>query len=55
MIVAENDRVMNTAIRMRSSYDARSLELLSKVLTKNYKGRAINSMLAVDIISDIHR
>lgn len=55
MIVAENDRVMNTAIRMRSSYDPKSLEMLSKILTREYKGRSINSMLAVDIINDIHR
>ena len=39
MIVARNGRVVNTALRLKSGYEPESLELLSKVLTKNYSGR----------------
>ncbi len=55
MIVAENDRVTNTALRLRTSYDPDSLELLSKILTHNYRGRTISSVLTVNIIDDINK
>lgn len=54
MIVANNDKVTNTAIKLNTPYAPESLELLSKVLTHNYRGRKISSVLTVDIIDDIH-
>ncbi len=55
MIVAESGDVMNTAIRLKSPYDADSLELLSKVMTKKYRGRPISSVLTMNIVDDIER
>ena len=55
MIVARNGHVVNTALRLKNGYEPDSLELLSKVLTKNYSGRSMSSMLTVDIIDDINR
>ncbi len=55
MIVAKNGRVVNTALRLKNGYDPDSLELMSKVLTRSYRGRSMSSMLTVDIIEDINR
>ncbi len=55
MVVSQNDRVTNTAIRLKNKYDPSSLELLSKILTYNYRGRTITSILTVNIIDDIHK
>jgi heat-inducible transcriptional repressor len=55
MIVAESGNVMNTAIRLKTPYDADSLELLSKVMTKKYRGRPISSVLTMNIVEDIER
>ncbi len=53
MIVAESGKVMNTAVRLKSQYDPKTLELLSKVLTHNYRGRSLSSILTLDIIKDL--
>ncbi len=53
MIVAESGKVTNTAFKLKTPYDPSSLELLSKVLTHNYRGRSLSSLLTMDIIKDI--
>ena len=55
MIVAESGKVTNTAVRLKSMYDPRSLELLAKVLTHNYRGRSLSSILTLDIIKDLEK
>lgn len=52
MIVAENGKVSNTALKIRTSYTRESLEFLSKSLTFNYKGKKISDILTSDIIND---
>ena len=53
MIVAESGKVTNTAVRLKSQYNPKTLELLSKVLTHNYRGRSLSSILTLDIIKDL--
>ena len=53
MIVAESGKVTNTAVRLKSQYDPKTLELLSKVLTHNYRGCSLSSILTLDIIKDL--
>jgi heat-inducible transcriptional repressor len=53
MIVAESGKIVNTAIKLRDGYDVESLQLLSKVMTHNYKGRSISKILTLNIIKDI--
>ena len=53
MIVAESGKVTNTAVRLKSQYDPKTLELLSMVLTHNYRGRSLSSILTLDIIKDL--
>ena len=55
MIVAENGKITNTALKMRTPYDPESLELLSKVMTHNYRGRSLSSIVTMNIIEDIQR
>lgn len=52
MLVAENGKVLNKAIRLTESYTDENLELMSKVMTHNYKGKTISSIMAADIIKD---
>lgn len=55
MIVAESGKITNTAVRLKTEYDPRQLELLSKVLTHNYKGHRLTSILTLDIIKDMEK
>ncbi|MCI8284161.1 MAG: heat-inducible transcription repressor HrcA [Firmicutes bacterium] len=55
MIVAENGKITNTALRLKTQYNPETLELLSKVLTHNYKGKSLSSLLTLDIINDIEK
>ena len=55
MIVAESGKVTNTVVRLREEYDPRQLELLSKVMTHNYKGKLLTSLLTLDIIEDVEK
>ncbi len=52
MLVAENGKVLNKAIRLTEKYKEENLELMSKVMTHNYKGKTISSIMAADIITD---
>ncbi|MCR4601109.1 MAG: heat-inducible transcriptional repressor HrcA [Clostridia bacterium] len=55
MIVAESGKITNTALRLRTEYDPESLQLMSKVLTHNYKGRTLSSIVTMNIIDDIQK
>ncbi len=49
MIVAEGGRVMNRAIRLTVPYRESDLELMSKVMTHNYMGMSLSTVLQSDI------
>jgi len=53
MIVTESGKVSNTVLRLRSGYDDRKLEILSKMLTYNYRGKELSSILTLDIIKSV--
>lgn len=50
MIVTESGKVSNTAIKMKVPYTEENLNILSKVMTYNYKGKTLSDILKVDII-----
>ncbi len=54
MIVAENGKVSNTALKINVHYTEQGLDLLSKSLTYNYKGKRLSDILTADIISNFH-
>ncbi len=49
MIVSEDGKVNNSAIKLDCTYTEDNLQLLSKVMTHNYKGRTISDILTDDI------
>lgn len=53
MIVTETGKVTNTVLRLKTGYDERKLEILSKMLTYNYRGKELSSILTVDIIKSV--
>ncbi len=53
MIVAESGKVSNMALRMKEHYTDEGLELLSKCMTYNFKGKTITEVLTYDIIEAI--
>lgn len=53
MIVAESGKITNTPLRLKDGYDPQSLQLLSKVMTHNYRGKSLSSMLTMNILNDI--
>lgn len=55
MIVAESGKVSNTALKVKVSYLPEHLELLSKVMTHNYKGKTISDILTLDIIKSFEQ
>ena len=52
MLVSEKGKVLNKAIRLSVPYTEENLELMSKVMTHNYMGKTISSIMAGDIIKD---
>ena len=52
MIVAESGKVSNTALKIKVPYTDERLDLLSKVMTYNYKGRSLTDILTMDIIKN---
>lgn len=52
MLVADNGKVINKAIRVSSDYTEENLELMSKVMTHNYKGKTISTIMAQGIVDD---
>ena len=55
MIVCENGRVSNTAIRVNCPYTEENLTLMSKVATHNYSGKSVNTILTQDIMEEFER
>lgn len=51
MIVSESGKVSNTALKLSVPYTEESLQLLSKSMTYNYRGKSISQVLTVDIIN----
>lgn len=50
MIVAEDGKITNTAVKLSVPYTEENLQLLSKVMTYNYKGKALSDILRNDIL-----
>ncbi len=50
MIIGEDGKVSNANIRLEHEYAAENLELMSRVLTHNFKGKTINNILTLDIV-----
>ena len=53
MIVSDSGKVSNTALRLNVPYTDENLELLSKTMTYNYRGKTISEALATNIIESI--
>lgn len=51
MIVAESGKVINTAVKLKTSYTEESLQILAKNMTYNYNGRKITDVLKEHIIA----
>ena len=49
MIVCEEGKVTNSAIRLNVPYTEEQLNLMSKVMTHNFKGKTISAVLAANI------
>ena len=52
MIVTETGNVHNTILKIDNSYTEENLNVLSKVLTYNYKGKTLSSITKTEIIRD---
>lgn len=52
MIVSESDKVSNKAVKMTVPYTEENLNLLSKTMTYNYKGKTISQALTNNIIAN---
>ena len=50
MIVSHSGKVSNTALKLRVPYTEEGLELLSKTMTYNYRGKTLSEVLTLDII-----
>ncbi|HPF18642.1 MAG TPA: heat-inducible transcriptional repressor HrcA [Bacillota bacterium] len=50
MIIGQDGKVSSTNIRLEHPYTAENLELMSKVMTHNFKGKTINDILTIDIV-----
>ena len=49
MIVCEDGKVTNSAIKMNAPYTEDNLTLMSKVMTHNFKGKAVSTLLTENI------
>ncbi|MEG0924252.1 MAG: heat-inducible transcriptional repressor HrcA [Anaerovoracaceae bacterium] len=52
MIVSDSGKVSNTALRLKVPYTEESLQLLSKNMTYNYKGKKLSEVLRNNIIEN---
>jgi heat-inducible transcriptional repressor len=52
MIVSESGKISNTALKLKVKYTEEKIRLLSKVMTYNYKGKSLSSILKMDIIKN---
>lgn len=55
MIVCENGKVSNTAIRVNCDYTEENLVLMSKAATHNYSGQSVSAILTQDIMEEFER
>ncbi len=55
MIVCENGKVSNTAIRVNCDYTEDNLVLMSKAATHNYSGQSVSAILTQDIMEEFER
>ena len=53
MIVSDSGKVSNTALRLNVAYTEENLELLSKTMTYNFRGKTISEALATNIIESV--
>ena len=53
MIVTESGKISNTVIRLMSGYDQRKLEILSKMLTYNYRGKELSSIQTQELVQTV--
>jgi heat-inducible transcriptional repressor len=53
MIVSDSGKVSNTALRLNVPYTEENLELLSKTMTYNFRGKTISEALATNIIESV--
>ena len=53
MIVGDSGNVTNTTLRLNVPYSQDALEILSKNMTVNYKGRSLDDVLKSEIIEDV--
>ena len=53
MIVGDSGNVTNTTLRLGVPYTQEGLEILSKNMTVNYKGRTLDDVLKSEIIEDV--
>lgn len=54
MIVADSGNISNTTLRMNTPYTPEALDILSKTMTYNYKGKTIDDVLRSDLINDFN-
>ena len=52
MIVAESGKVSNTTLKLTVPYTEEGLELLSKNLTYNFRGKTVSEVMTADIIEN---
>lgn len=55
MIVSGGGKVSNMTLKLKEDFTYESLDLLSKVMTYNYKGKTISEALTYNIIQDIKK
>lgn len=52
MIVSHSGKVSNTALKLSVPYTEEGLEVLSKTMTYNYRGKTLSEVLTLDIIEN---
>lgn len=50
MITTENEKIKNMALKMNTECPQEHLDILSKTMTYNYRGKTINDALTLDIV-----
>ena len=55
MIVSGGGKVSNMTLRLKEPFTDEGLDILSKVMTYNYKGKTINEALTYNIIQDVKK
>ncbi|MBQ1906791.1 MAG: heat-inducible transcription repressor HrcA [Firmicutes bacterium] len=53
MVVTDDGKVNNTAVRLTCDYTNENLELMSKVMTHNLKGKTVNDILTMNIVQTL--